>query len=82
MRFNRAIVSAGAALVSGLLVAGLTPALAKPLPDPAPASPRDAAPRPAAKHCLKARLTGTAIAQKLCMTEAEWAEQGVPPKRV
>lgn len=78
MRLNRSIASAAAALVSGLLVAGLTPATAKPHPEPAPApQPAAEAPKPQAKrYCIKADLTGSLIPQKICKTKAQWADEG------
>jgi len=79
MRINRQIASAGAALVSGLLVAGLTPAAAKPRPEPAQTTqPATEAPKPETRrYCIMADITGSRIPQKLCKTKQQWALEGV-----
>ena len=81
MRIHRVIGSAGAALLSGLLVAGINPAVAKPRPEPAPAAQSTDETKPATtdrrRYCLMAERTGSRILEKVCKTRAEWdAEEG------
>lgn len=79
MRIHRLIGSAGAALASGLLVAGLNPAAAKPRPEPAPAAQAADEVKPGLdkrRYCIYADVPGSRIPRKMCKTRAEWEDEG------